>query len=347
MLDNTDFNFDLDGDGVLDSFASEADLDGDGIADAFSIDSNGDGIEDAMVQELDLTGDGIPDGYQIGLDTDVNGILDTFTNVLDSDIDGVMDSTQTFYDPDEDGVLDYAEVDQFVDTDDDSQLDTLIHGVDEDIDGVIDSYETYDYEDIYGDDLSFDNVDIEDDSTGGLLIDELDNFDPSEANPDDIYGDPDEAMAEWEFQGDTNRCALYSQKFIIDEMTGQDVDIEEIADLAEENGWFSENGGTNLLDMNRVLDHYGVENEMSFGNDLDDLRDCLEGGGKAVRGCQVRVVRDGIIIADDKIAGLKRFKDDAKEVAEGYECGISLEKFSDVKEGDIFETYMVEEYRED
>ncbi|MDE6784434.1 MAG: translation initiation factor IF-2, partial [Ruminococcus sp.] len=69
--------------------------------------------------------------------------------------------------------------------------------------------------------------------------------------------------------------------------------------------------------------------------------------GKAVRGCQVRVVRDGIIIADDKIAGLKRFKDDAKEVAEGYECGISLEKFSDVKEGDIFETYMVEEYRED
>ena len=69
--------------------------------------------------------------------------------------------------------------------------------------------------------------------------------------------------------------------------------------------------------------------------------------GKAQRGCQVRVVRDGIIIADDKISGLKRFKDDVKEVAEGYECGISLEKFSDVKEGDIFETYFVEEYRED
>ncbi|MBR6070196.1 MAG: translation initiation factor IF-2 [Ruminococcus sp.] len=70
-------------------------------------------------------------------------------------------------------------------------------------------------------------------------------------------------------------------------------------------------------------------------------------GGKVTRGCQIRVVRDGIIIADDKISGLKRFKDDAKEVAEGYECGISLEKFSDVKEGDIFEAYMVEEYRED
>ncbi len=69
--------------------------------------------------------------------------------------------------------------------------------------------------------------------------------------------------------------------------------------------------------------------------------------GKVTRGSQVRVVRDGIIIADDKIAGLKRFKDDVKEVAEGYECGISLEKFADVKEGDIFETYIVEEYRED
>lgn len=69
--------------------------------------------------------------------------------------------------------------------------------------------------------------------------------------------------------------------------------------------------------------------------------------GKIVRGCQIRVVRDGIIIADDKISGLKRFKDDAKEVAEGYECGISLDKFSDVKEGDIFEAYIVEEYRED
>ncbi len=68
--------------------------------------------------------------------------------------------------------------------------------------------------------------------------------------------------------------------------------------------------------------------------------------GKVTRGAQVRVVRDGIIIADDKIAGLKRFKDDAKEVAEGYECGISLEKFSDVKEGDIFEAYVVEEYKE-
>ena len=68
--------------------------------------------------------------------------------------------------------------------------------------------------------------------------------------------------------------------------------------------------------------------------------------GKVSRNCNIRVVRDGIIIAEDKIDSLKRFKDDVKEVAQGYECGISLEKFADIKEGDIFEAYIVEEYRD-
>ena len=69
--------------------------------------------------------------------------------------------------------------------------------------------------------------------------------------------------------------------------------------------------------------------------------------GKIQRGAGVRVVRDGIIIADDTIASLQRFKDSVKEVAEGYECGIGLEKYSDIKEGDIFEVFTIEEYRED
>ncbi|MBP0984996.1 MAG: translation initiation factor IF-2 [Oscillospiraceae bacterium] len=68
--------------------------------------------------------------------------------------------------------------------------------------------------------------------------------------------------------------------------------------------------------------------------------------GKVARNGQVRIVRDGIIVGDDKIAGLQRFKDSVKEVAAGYECGISLEKFTDIKVGDIFEAYMMEEYRD-
>ena len=68
--------------------------------------------------------------------------------------------------------------------------------------------------------------------------------------------------------------------------------------------------------------------------------------GKVSRNCKIRVVRDGIVIADDSIASLKREKDDAKEVMSGYECGIGLEKYNDLKEGDIFEAYLVEEYRD-
>ena len=68
--------------------------------------------------------------------------------------------------------------------------------------------------------------------------------------------------------------------------------------------------------------------------------------GKVTRQCEIRVVRDGIVIAEDKMSSLKRFKDDAKEVGEGYECGITLEKFRDFKEGDIFEAFIMEEYRD-
>ncbi len=73
---------------------------------------------------------------------------------------------------------------------------------------------------------------------------------------------------------------------------------------------------------------------------------CYVTDGKICRNDLIRVVRDGIIIADDKMSSLKRFKDDQKEVAQGYECGVSLEKFSDVKEGDVYESYIIEEYRD-
>ena len=68
--------------------------------------------------------------------------------------------------------------------------------------------------------------------------------------------------------------------------------------------------------------------------------------GKITRSAEIRVVRDGIIIADDKLASLKRFKDDVKEVATGYECGMCLTKFNEITQGDIFEAYEIQEYRE-
>ena len=73
---------------------------------------------------------------------------------------------------------------------------------------------------------------------------------------------------------------------------------------------------------------------------------CYVLDGKITRSAKIRVVRDGIVVAEDEMSSLRRFKDDVREVAKGYECGVTLEKFADIKEGDIFEAYTVEEYRD-
>jgi len=67
--------------------------------------------------------------------------------------------------------------------------------------------------------------------------------------------------------------------------------------------------------------------------------------GKVVNGSQVRLIRDGVVIYEGKIDSLKRFKDDVREVSSGYECGIGLQNFNDIKEGDILEVFTVEEVR--
>ncbi len=68
--------------------------------------------------------------------------------------------------------------------------------------------------------------------------------------------------------------------------------------------------------------------------------------GKITRNSQTRIVRDGIIIHEGVLSSLKRFKDDAKEVASGYECGIGIENFNDIKEGDIIESFIMEEIKQ-
>ncbi len=67
--------------------------------------------------------------------------------------------------------------------------------------------------------------------------------------------------------------------------------------------------------------------------------------GKVTRSSMIRVLRDNVVIFEDKISSLKRFKDDAREVAQGYECGIGLEKFNDIHVGDVLEAYVMEEVK--
>ena len=79
---------------------------------------------------------------------------------------------------------------------------------------------------------------------------------------------------------------------------------------------------------------------------VGNIAGCHVINGKINRNAKIRVVRDGFVIAEDEMASLKRFKDDVKEVASGYDCGIGLSKFNDIKEGDIFEAFITEEYRD-
>ena len=79
---------------------------------------------------------------------------------------------------------------------------------------------------------------------------------------------------------------------------------------------------------------------------VGNVAGCHVTSGKVTRNAKVRVVRDGIIITEDAMGSLKRFKDDVKEVASGFDCGIGLEKFNDIKEGDVFEFFVTEEYRD-
>ena len=79
---------------------------------------------------------------------------------------------------------------------------------------------------------------------------------------------------------------------------------------------------------------------------IGTIAGCYVLDGKVTRDAKIRLVRDGIIVTETNIASLRRFKDDVKEVVKGYECGIGLENYNDIKEGDIFEAYITEEYRD-
>ena len=79
---------------------------------------------------------------------------------------------------------------------------------------------------------------------------------------------------------------------------------------------------------------------------VGNIAGCYVLSGKVTRNSKIRVVRDGVVITEDEISSLRRFKDDVKEVAQNFECGIGLAKFNDIKEGDIFEAFTIEEYRD-
>jgi translation initiation factor IF-2 len=91
-----------------------------------------------------------------------------------------------------------------------------------------------------------------------------------------------------------------------------------------------------------VLGHAQIRQTFKVSG-VGTVAGCYVQDGKIVRNAKVRVIRDGVVIHEGELASLRRFKDDVKEANEGYECGIGIEKFNDVKENDIIEAYIIEE----
>ena len=94
-----------------------------------------------------------------------------------------------------------------------------------------------------------------------------------------------------------------------------------------------------------ILGHAEVRTTFRISG-VGTIAGCYVQDGKIQRAAQVRIVRDGIVIHEGVLSSLKRFKDDVKEVASGYECGCGFENFNDIKEGDVFEAFVMEEIKQ-
>ncbi len=93
-----------------------------------------------------------------------------------------------------------------------------------------------------------------------------------------------------------------------------------------------------------LLGHAEVRQTIRVPN-VGTIAGCYILDGKITRQCEIRIVRDGVVIFEDKISSLRRFKDDVREVNSGYECGVGLDKFNDIKEGDMLEAFIMEEVK--
>lgn len=279
MYDYDYFEFDSNGDGYPDTYVEAYDTNGDGCYDTMTLvaDTNGDGYAETTMYAADTNHSGQFDTVVTEQDTNEDGEIDTVQKAHDYNQDGQIDSITTHSDTNNDGYFD--NVTKSYDSTGDGKIDKMDVYVDLHGTGHADYHEAYNYDPSTGQLIPAMAAGLE---IGGTMYTDLENFQPSENYPEGISGDPVEAMSHWECQGDTNRCALYSQKFVIEELSRERIDIEEFAQIAKDHGWFTEEDGTTFLNMNNMLDYYGIDNEMVFHQSISDIEDCLNEGGKVI-----------------------------------------------------------------
>ena len=273
---------DEDGDGYMETMEAEVDTNGDGQSDIFysGVDANADGVEDIVEIQQDTNGNGVLDSYSLEVDSNGDGMTDYAVRATDYNEDGNYDSIREYEDSDMNGNIDT--VTEYYDSNNDGLIDRADVHHDYDGDGKVDWTDEYAYNPQTGEIQPLNDNPSYGEGLEGTYHDELNQYEPGPDYPANVSGDPSASMEHWEFQGDTGRCALYSQKFIIEEFTGQEIPIEDMVAMAEENGWFSDNSGSSFLNINKMLDAYGVENEMSFHNDISDIDECLQNGGRVI-----------------------------------------------------------------
>ncbi len=263
-------------------------------AEGVQVDWDGDGIPDAIVyQQLqDADGDGVPDVVitEQHLDTDGDGRFDTIQTDLTLDMDN-------------DGFADLHSVVIGRDTDGDGVLDWMQTAEDFDNDGIFDSIHEY---------SGLDGLDLTDDGgfpDGGAPA--YETFDPDSADMDRVIGDPEEAMESWHWQETGSSCAVASQEFVLEQLTGREFDESDLRELAEEQGWYSPEGGTPMDDVGNILEHMGLTVERSQGNSIEDLERCLENGGEVIVGVDSSEIWEG---QDDDFFGPGMDADHAVQV---------------------------------
>lgn len=217
------------------------DLDGDGIPDAFDLD--GDGTLDGFVSYVDINGDGAADALGLGLDLDGDGLTDASFAVVDLDGDGTAES-----------LVPYG--------------DTVFEA-----DRIFDSGE-WDFGGEQGEAW------MGEPASEVSLSAIYDQFDPAETDMSQVVGSPVQDEAAWDYQGESGPCAIYAQCMAYENMTGVDVDVERMIEVAEDQGWYD--GGTTMQDMDKVLEYLGAETTSGSDGTLEDVRTCLENDGRMV-----------------------------------------------------------------
>ncbi len=266
---------DLNGDGIIDSISTDtngdgifdniqSDLNGDGIIDSISTDTNGDGIFDSSYSDLD--GDGVVDYYQYSnaIDTDGDGINDTYVQSvpLDTDGDGILDSMQFNIDQNMDGAF---EINAVVDSQGNVSF----------IDNVIENQSQMPYDEQSLNEMACNNAA------------NMEHFDANDVDTDDIIGSPEDAMQGYHVQETGTSCAVAAQEFALEQLTGRDYTETELRELAEENGWYSPEGGTSMEDVGKIMESQGLTVQSDQGNSLDDIANCLNNDGAVVVGVDV------------------------------------------------------------